>query len=339
MAKLLKPKNRCCICERECGRTAIVCIECWRDRGQLNLDGLKKEKVRCSICGNMTTSKLKICQKCSKKYLIGWGKGRGNPSGKILHRCENCNAPIKNISNPPKRYCSNYCKNKIKVSDKVRKHGPCMECGGPLMMPSKRKRLKYVNDFCTPHCQKEYYEKHPELWDKCKTCGKKFNPHRISRAPRKSGNTTEFCGKVCYERFTRNTGRKRINRSMSKRVGEILRAKGLKECAWHKLVPWTEEDVYNRLMQTLPDGYTEDDIGPELHVDHIVPVNCFSFSNTSSEEFFLCWLPENLQLLPAFENLSKQDKYLGELGETVEDAKNYLRLFLEDYDIADYNRL
>ena len=46
----------------------------------------------------------------------------------------------------------------------------------------------------------------------------------------------------------------------------------------------------------------------KLHIDHIIPVSVFNFTNDNHIDFFKCWSLDNLQLLPAKENLVKHNK-------------------------------
>lgn len=43
-----------------------------------------------------------------------------------------------------------------------------------------------------------------------------------------------------------------------------------------------------------------------IHIDHIIPCSAYDFNN--DEEIKRCWQPENLRLIPAKENLSKNDR-------------------------------
>ena len=72
-------------------------------------------------------------------------------------------------------------------------------------------------------------------------------------------------------------------------------------------LPYTKEQLYARLITTLPPGYTEADIrdGRKLHIDHIRPVSSFNLTGEVDDEFLACWALDNLQLLPAAENLAK----------------------------------
>ena len=76
-----------------------------------------------------------------------------------------------------------------------------------------------------------------------------------------------------------------------------------------RYLPYTRQELYDRLVSTLPSGYTEKDIadGSKLHIDHIRPVSSFNLTGKVDDEFLACWSLDNLQLLPAKENIRKGD--------------------------------
>jgi len=51
----------------------------------------------------------------------------------------------------------------------------------------------------------------------------------------------------------------------------------------------------------------------KYHIDHIIPVSAYDFTN--GEEIKKCWMPENLRIITASENLLKRDKLDFELVE------------------------
>ena len=78
---------------------------------------------------------------------------------------------------------------------------------------------------------------------------------------------------------------------------------------WETLVGYTLNDLYNHLQKTMPNGYTwQDYLNSKLHIDHIIPISVWNFDNANQIDFKRCWALENLQLLPAKENLIKNNK-------------------------------
>jgi hypothetical protein len=80
---------------------------------------------------------------------------------------------------------------------------------------------------------------------------------------------------------------------------------------WEDLVGYSLSDLIIHLKKTLPEGYNwEDYLEGKLHIDHIIPVAVWNYDNPEHIDFKRCWALKNLQLLPAKENLRKQDKLL-----------------------------
>ena len=64
-------------------------------------------------------------------------------------------------------------------------------------------------------------------------------------------------------------------------------------CTWQHLYDW--------LKFTIPNGYTMDDVGQNLHIDHVIPLYLFDDPEHSFQWF-------NLQLLTKEDNLKKGSK-------------------------------
>ena len=78
---------------------------------------------------------------------------------------------------------------------------------------------------------------------------------------------------------------------------------------WETLVNFTLKDLIKRLKQTMPKGYTwQDFMEGKLHIDHIVPISAFNFTESKHIDFKRCWALKNLRLLPARENIIKSNK-------------------------------
>ncbi len=79
--------------------------------------------------------------------------------------------------------------------------------------------------------------------------------------------------------------------------------------SWQKILPYTVDELRAHLDTTMPAGYSwADFLSGELHVDHKIPVVAHNFSGPDDLDFHRCWALTNLQLLPRFDNQSKQDR-------------------------------
>lgn len=99
-----------------------------------------------------------------------------------------------------------------------------------------------------------------------------------------------------------------INNVMSRSIRASL--KGNKSGRhWEDLLGYSSEVLADKLKKNMPKGYTwEDFLEGRLHLDHKIPMSAFNFSKPEHIDFKKCWALENLQLLPARENLVKNAK-------------------------------
>jgi hypothetical protein len=111
-----------------------------------------------------------------------------------------------------------------------------------------------------------------------------------------------------YRRKYLSDFKNRLHVTISRSILKSLRGGDKGGVTWPKLVGYDAATLIQHLKKTMPEGYTWADYGKEkLHIDHIVPVAAFNFSSPDDIDFKKCWSLNNLRLLPAFENMSKQD--------------------------------
>jgi len=99
-----------------------------------------------------------------------------------------------------------------------------------------------------------------------------------------------------------------LNIRMSRAIRESL--KGNKAGRhWENLVGYSVNDLEEHLQKKMPPHYNwQDYLEGKLHLDHIIPISAHNFDNSNQIDFLNCWALKNLQLLPAEENISKNDK-------------------------------
>ena len=136
---------------------------------------------------------------------------------------------------------------------------------------------------------------HPEVMAAVKARQKAFYPERI-KANNNRGNRKR---------------RATLAGALHHRVSNLVRIslkRNKNGSSFESLVGYTRADIENRLVKTMPAGFTWIDfISGDLHIDHIIPVTAFNFSSPSDLDFKKCWALRNLRLLPAFDNMSKSD--------------------------------
>jgi len=76
---------------------------------------------------------------------------------------------------------------------------------------------------------------------------------------------------------------------------------------WSDSVGYSTSELIARLNETMPAGYSWNRIN-ELHIDHIIPKSFFQYTNPDDDQFRECWGLNNLQLLPAIENIKKSNR-------------------------------
>lgn len=118
-----------------------------------------------------------------------------------------------------------------------------------------------------------------------------------------------------YERKRYHTKRKfdlryMLAKNFSNQLRKSLNGKsGKNKRTWESLVGYDVLQLRDRLLETMPDGYTWNDyLSGELHIDHITPVTAHNFETSNDIDFKKCWALSNLQLLPSLENILKKDK-------------------------------
>lgn len=99
-----------------------------------------------------------------------------------------------------------------------------------------------------------------------------------------------------------------LNHRMSSAIGRSI--KGNKNSRhWEDLVGYTLKDLIEHLKKTLPEGYSWNDyLKGKLHIDHKIPKSMFNYTKFEHPDFKRCWALNNLQLLPAKENVTKDNK-------------------------------
>ena len=99
-----------------------------------------------------------------------------------------------------------------------------------------------------------------------------------------------------------------LNHRISNAISKALKG-NKKGRRWEELVGYNLDTLMNRLLQTMPKGYTwQDFLEGKLHIDHVIPKSIFNYNCSEHIDFRRCRALKNLQLLPAKENISKYNK-------------------------------
>jgi 5-methylcytosine-specific restriction endonuclease McrA len=174
----------------------------------------------------------------------------------------------------------------------------------------KKERTEYGKQYCLKNKDKlKQWRKnnHEKLAKYMKEYNEKNKLTLAEKQRRRYIDNHDIINK--HQRNKRKTNLKfNLNEKISSGIREST--KGNKSgWHWETLVGYTLKDLKKRLQKTMPNGYTwQDFIDGKLHIDHIIPKSVFNFTKPEHIDFKRCWALENLQLLPANENLRKHNK-------------------------------
>ena len=76
---------------------------------------------------------------------------------------------------------------------------------------------------------------------------------------------------------------------------------------WETLVGYTAQDLIKHIESQFVDGMNWEN-RHRWHIDHIIPVSAFNFTEPEHIDFKRCWALENLQPLWAKDNMRKHAK-------------------------------
>lgn len=146
----------------------------------------------------------------------------------------------------------------------------------------KRSRLRRLTDPDSVRAiQKKWYDKNP---DKVRA----FSQSAIERR--------------------RVDPKRNLDHRIRSRMREFLSGRDSSK-SWIDKVGYTLDELYLHLERQFTVGMTWENMG-EWHVDHIIPLSSFSYSDHNSPEFKAAWSLTNLRPIWATENLQKRSKVL-----------------------------
>ena len=169
----------------------------------------------------------------------------------------------------------------------------------------------------------QYYLNNKEKIIKLSEIWSKNNPDKIRKYAKKYRKNNkeiinirikQFCHEHKKERneYDRNKYKTNPKYNLNEKISLLVRLslKGNKNGKhWESLVGYNITDLIKHLKKNIPKSYCwQDYINGKLHLDHIIPISVFNFIKPEHTDFKRCWALSNLRLLPARENLIKNNK-------------------------------
>lgn len=169
----------------------------------------------------------------------------------------------------------------------------------------------------------QYYLNNKEKIIKLSEIWSKNNPDKIRKYAKKyRQNNKEIINikmKQSYYKYRKGRNKYIRNKyktdpkyNLNEKISLLIRLslKGNKNGKrWESIVGYNLNDLIKHLKKTMPEGYSwQDYLEGKLHIDHIIPISVYNFNKPEHADFKRCWALNNLRLLPAKENLEKNNK-------------------------------
>ena len=225
-------------------------------------------------------AQYKICSKCGiEKIINGFYFRKDSKDGKT-GICIECLIEKQNI------YKKNYPEKKL-LSDRKYK------LNNKEKINKKNKEYKKANRTKINNQAKKYYENNKETIDKKNikyyyTNKKKIRQQATNHKKTRLKNDPIFRLKEIISNLFRIT----LKNQLIKKTKRFFK--------------YTEIHIDEYIKNFKQSNYWDDFYnGDNIHIDHLIPISAYDFNNPN--EIKKCWNPRNLRLLPAKENLSKNN--------------------------------
>ena len=219
----------------------------------------------------------KHCYKCDKWKVLRLFHRSKRSWDNLRDDCKLCNKTYKAMYTAANK-------------DKIKKNGKAYRLKNKDKIAAKTSKYYFANKERTKEARKKTWQ----IWYK-----NKYPEYRKKNIERIRENSRKTMLKKC------KTPKGNLNRRMSCGIYKSLNG-NKNHVAWQKLVGYTVDDLIEHLKTTMPEGFTWDGyLSGKLHIDHVLPISSFNFTKPEHQGFKDCWALKNLQLLTAFDNLSK----------------------------------
>ncbi len=315
----------CKKCKEEFDEPYVTCSPCRKKHADYAREWLRKNRDRRNAerrkhrkeNPKIPKSYTKDCKLCGETFTTG--NVRGSHQYKY---CNDCNA---------KEYHRRwYLKNYTPVKPKEIE---CPTC--KTVFINKRSSKGYGGNkmYCNPQCRpqkvkaRELREKQIREGKDCQWCGKHISFENVTETRLRMFKTVKFCSNKCTTAHRLSSPQNKLAARYRSEMWRILKdlnedkAKSTFDILGYSYTELTSH-IGGRFSQPKWNGYEWVDNSKEYswdnmddwHIDHIRPVSSFNFTTTDCEDFKKCWALNNLQPLWAKDNMSKGDKWDGEVN-------------------------
>ena len=182
----------------------------------------------------------------------------------------------------------------------------CKDCLNTINKEWSISNRDKINAYC-----RQKRKENPEYYNKISKRYRDRNPEKRYNACTKwRKENPEKANAIQKRSYTKR--RSTPSGSINHRVGVAMQIslRGNKNGrSWESLVGYSCADLKKHMEKQFVDGMTwKSFLNGEIHIDHIIPISAFNFTDPSHTDFKRCWELKNLQPLWAFDNISKNDK-------------------------------
>jgi len=253
---------------------------------------------------------MKVCSKCGiEKDDSEFGKLKKSKDG-LRYNCKQCrNEYRKNNSDILKLKSKKwYYENKEKA---IIRNNNYKEKDPQRWVDYRKQRYEFKKDEILKK-EKERRDNNKEIFSERK---KEWRLNNIEKVKEMNKNTYEKCDKqkrrIKQREWTKNKRENipefDVKLKIAHRFREGLKRQLLKKSdSFYNMTGIAYAEYITYFENNFPAEFSEITEKGKYHIDHIIPCAVYDFNNP--EHIKLCWQPENLRIIPAKENLEKNDK-------------------------------
>ena len=306
--------KQCKTCKIEFDEKYVNCASCRQKR---------TDYMKSYYTPKTPKSYTKDCKLCGETFTTGNVKN----SHQIKY-CDNCNYNTAYSRSEKGRAYQKawYLKNKPPAAKPIETE--CPTCKTVFITKKKCKGYGSYKKYCNPRCRpdkvkaRELREKQRREGKDCQWCGKHISFENATDKELKLFKNKKFCSSACMTANRMSNPMNRLAAQYRNAIGYVLRntsafsraeVQGTKMLERISKLDFSLEELTTHIESLFKGGMSWSNYG-EWQLDHIRPVSSFNYTTTDCADFKKCWALENLQPLWARDNMSKGNKWDGEIN-------------------------